>query len=111
MPKETVPEKIPIEQAVKNVLLEKKQTPPWLGNMFADVCLELAGEYPQKPIEEKKVYETLWGFSKMTPEEISELDKNKLASMLAMLETEDQDDLVRRLSKNFEKDFWDLADK
>lgn len=111
MLKEIMSVEIPIEQAIKNVLLEKRKVPPWLENIFVNVSLELTGDYPKDPIEGKAVYKTLWYFSKMTPEQISELDKSKLGSALAILETEDQDDLVRRLPTNLEKDFWDFVEK
>jgi hypothetical protein len=111
MPKEQTPPKVPIEQAIKNILLEDRQIPPWLENMFADVSLELTGDYPTKPIEENPVYQTLWYFSKMTPEEIHGLDEQKLGRTLSMLEAEDQDDLARRLPSDLAEEFWHLITK
>jgi hypothetical protein len=92
---EQPPSEIPIDQAIKNILLGAKQIPEWLP----------------KPTKEKMVFETLWYFDKMTPEEIAVLDKNALGLMLSKLETEQQDNLVTELPPNLEKDFWDLIRK
>lgn len=102
---------VPFEEIVKQVLLSARKRPYHIESTYTNLIVSMTGEYPQSPLPEEPVYKALMfgcGLN-YSDEDVKKLTKQELARELWLMETEDQDALVRLLP-NFEKKFWRLAE-
>lgn len=107
---EQPPKSIPIDEILKGILLSGRQIPPWAEQLYADLSLELTGDYPERSLENRFTYQELWPFSEMSGEDIGTLTPAELAKKIAQLETEDQDKLLEKIPKGLEDAFWKFID-
>lgn len=97
----------PIDEALKESLLQKRQILPYVEQLQADLSLQLTGDYPNTSLKEEYVYESLYNFSCLKEKDIKKMSKKELAAKLNVLETEDQDSLLRNgLLSGREDEFW-----
>lgn len=107
---EDQPNSPPIDEALKMLLLSTHHVPEWIEQMRANIMLSLTGEFPTQPFPEKRYYQELWPFYKLTIEEINGLSIDDLAVNIASLESEDQDAIERNLPPELKFVFWELIE-
>lgn len=102
---------IPFEEVIKQVLLSNRKRPYYVESAYTNIVVLITGECPQSPLPEEPVYKALmFGYGlNYDVEDVKKLSKKELARELWLMESEDQDALVRLLP-NFENKFWRLVE-